>query len=57
VIFSDPLGALNLYSSFPPEGFPTNSSLLTSMNLLGGTFYRENRVNAFPLVFLLVPNI
>jgi len=57
VIFSDPLGALNLYSSFPHEGFPTSSSLLTSMNLLGGTFYRENRVNAFPLVFLLVPNI
>jgi hypothetical protein len=57
MIFSDHLGALNLYSSFPPEGFPTSSSLPTSMNLLGGTFDRENRANAYPLLFLLIPNI
>ena len=57
MIFSDNPGALNLHSSFPPEGFPTRSSLPTSMNLLGGTFDRENRANAYPLVFLLIPNI
>jgi hypothetical protein len=57
MIFLGPLGALNLFSSFLPEGFPTSSSLPTSMNLLGGIFDRENRANAYPPLFLLVPNI
>jgi hypothetical protein len=27
------------------------------MNLLGGTFDRENRANAYDLLLLLIPNI
>jgi hypothetical protein len=37
----------------PLEGIITRYSLPTSMNLLGGTFYKENRVNTFPLFIFI----
>jgi len=55
--FFKPCGSIELLFIIPSEGFPISSLLPTFMNLLGGTFDRENRANAYPLLFLLVPNI